>query len=340
MSQYLFSFQGFGFPMLMNVRTEQFELKKPFTIARGTSYSADVLTVELSRGGYTGRGEGAPQARYSQTTESVMRQVNDLRAEIEGGISRMELQALLPAGAARNAIDCAMWDLEAKASGRSIWDISGVAEPSGPLSVDITIGIGDPSEMQEAASEHRAFEIGKVKLNNELVEARLAAVRRGAPDMRVFVDVNEGWSLEELRQYMPILLEYRVELLEQPLPRGEDAGLELFQSPIPICADESCFDRRDLPDLIGKYDYINIKLDKTGGLTEAIALLNEARKSDLRVMVGCMKGTSLAMAPGFLLGAMCDYRDLDAPTMLVADRPHAMKIENGYIYPFDSALWG
>lgn len=326
--------------MHLNIFPEQFKLKKPFTIARGTSYSADVVTLEISHEGVTGRGEGAPQARYNQTTEGVIQQIEDVRGVIESGVTRDDVQELLPAGAARNALDCALWDLEAKVSGKGIWKLSGITRPEGPLSVDITIGIDHPSAMREAAQEFQDFEIAKVKLNNELVEDRLSAVRDGAPSIRLFVDVNEGWSFEELQHYLPLLAEYGVEFLEQPLARGKDAALAGFKSPIPICADESCLDRSDLPGLAEQYDFINIKLDKTGGLTEAIALLHEARSKGLRVMVGCMKGTSLAMAPGFLLGSLCEFRDLDAPTMLVADRRPPMRIEGGSIYPFEPALWG
>jgi len=326
--------------MKMTTKIEEFPLKKPFVINHGTVTTARLVVVELTDNGYTGRGECCPAYYYDQSPESTLAVLEKIRPDIEGGLSQADLQNHLHAGSARNALDCAFWDLRCKQSNQSIWQISDTPEPETSLAGDITIGLGTPAEMQQDAEGFAHFDLIKVKLNNQQVLDRMQAVRAGAPNSRFMVDVNEGWTLAELKEYVPRLKELGVELIEQPLPRGKDWGLIEYDCPVKLAGDESCFDRHDLPFLKGRYDYINIKLDKTGGLTEALALIKEARKMGFGLMTGCMVASSLSMAPAFVIASLCQYRDLDGPTMLVQDRTPSMLITDGEIPPFDRALWG
>jgi len=319
----------------LRVEEERFALAEVFTIARGSRTHADVLTVTVGRDGVRGRGECVPYARYGETMASV-------RAQIEGlpeGISRAEVQAALPAGAARNAVDCALWDWEAKRAGRRVWNLAGLAAP-GPEVTAFTLSLDTPEKMEAAARRHAHRPLLKIKLGTPEDMPRLEAVRRGAPDTRIIIDANEGWSAEVYADLAPHLLRLGVAMVEQPLPAGADGMLGEIDRPLPVCADESCHDRASLPALAGKYDMVNIKLDKTGGLTEALALRDAARAAGYRVMVGCMVGTSLAMAPAVLVAQGAEVVDLDGPLLLAEDRAHALHYDTAGVHPPAAQLWG
>ncbi len=320
---------------MLRVEEERFALAEVFTIARGSRTHADVLTVTVGRDGVRGRGECVPYARYGETMASV-------RAQIEGlpeGISRAEVQAALPAGAARNAVDCALWDWEAKRAGRRVWNLAGLAAP-GPEVTAFTLSLDTPEKMEAAARRHAHRPLLKIKLGTPEDMPRLEAVRRGAPDTRIIIDANEGWSAEVYADLAPHLLRLGVAMVEQPLPAGADGMLGEIDRPLPVCADESCHDRASLPALAGKYDMVNIKLDKTGGLTEALALRDAARAAGYRVMVGCMVGTSLAMAPAVLVAQGAEVVDLDGPLLLAEDRAHALHYDTAGVHPPAAQLWG
>lgn len=320
---------------MITVRAESFRLAEVFTIARGSRTEARVLTVEVSRDGVSGRGECVPYARYGETVESVAAQIEGLAADI----TRDALQAALPAGAARNAVDCALWDLEAKAAGRRVWQLAGLAAP-GPLVTAFTLSLDTPAKMRAAAARNAQRPLLKIKLGTPDDMGRLEAVRAGAPEAKIIVDANEGWSAEVYADLAPHLLRLGVQMVEQPLPAGEDAMLAEIARPLPVCADESCHDRASLPGLKGKYDMVNIKLDKTGGLTEALALRDAARAEGYGVMVGCMVGTSLAMAPAVLVAQGAEVVDLDGPLLLAEDRDPALKYDAAGVHPPEPALWG
>ena len=321
--------------MVLQVQEDRFALAEVFTIARGSRSHADVLTVTVERDGARGWGECVPYARYGETLASV-------RAQIEGlpeGIARAELQAALPAGAARNAVDCALWDLEAKHAGRRVWDLAGLAAP-GPEVTAFTLSLDTPERMEAAARRHAHRPLLKIKLGTPEDMPRLEAVRRGAPHTRIIIDANEGWTAEVYAELAPHLLRLGVAMVEQPLPAGADDMLAEIARPLPVCADESCHDRSSLPGLNGKYDMVNIKLDKTGGLTEALALRAAAKAEGYRVMVGCMVGSSLAMAPAVLVAQGVEVVDLDGPLLLAEDRPDALQYDAAGVHPPAAALWG
>ena len=320
---------------MISVRAESFRLAEVFTIARGSRSEARVLTVEVARGGVTGRGECVPYARYGETVESVAAQIQGL----PGDITREALQAALPAGAARNAVDCALWDLEAKATGRRVWELARLPAP-GPLVTAFTLSLDAPDRMRAAAARNAHRPLLKIKLGTADNMARLEAVREGAPEAKIIVDANEGWTAEVYADLAPHLLRLGVQMVEQPLPAGEDAMLGEIARPLPVCADESCLDRASLPGLKGKYDMINIKLDKTGGLTEALLLRDAARAEGYAVMVGCMVGTSLAMAPAVLVAQGAAVVDLDGPLLLAEDRATALTYDAAGVHPPEPALWG
>ncbi len=320
---------------MLNVSDDRFALAEVFTIARGSRTHADVLTVELSREGARGRGECVPYARYGETLASV-------RAQIEGLLSdltRAALQDALPAGAARNAVDCALWDWEAKAAGKRVWELAGLGAP-GPMITAFTLSLDSPEKMELAARKHAHRPLLKIKLGTPDDMPRLEAVRRGAPDTRIIIDANEGWSAEVYSDLAPHLLRLGVALVEQPLPAGSDDMLAEIARPLPVCADESCHDRASLPALRGKYDMVNIKLDKTGGLTEALALRDAARAQGFKVMVGCMVGSSLAMAPAVLVAQGAEVVDLDGPLLLAEDRAVPLFFDANGVHPPMPALWG
>jgi L-Ala-D/L-Glu epimerase len=321
--------------MRLSVTEERFPLAEVFTISRGSKSEAAVLTLRVEDGGVAGRGECVPYARYGETPESV-------RAEIEAlpeRFTRAELQTLLPAGAARNAVDCALWDLEAKRAGKRAWELAGLPAP-GPEITAYTLSLGTPEDMRAKAAANAHRPLLKIKLGTPDDMPRLEAVRQGAPTSRIIVDANEGWTAEVYADLAPHLIRLGVELVEQPLPAGADDMLAEIARPLPVCADESCHDRASLPGLRGKYDVVNIKLDKTGGLTEALALRDAARAEGFRVMVGCMVGSSLAMAPAVLVAQGAMVTDLDGPLLLAKDRPHALSYDAAGVHPPEAALWG
>lgn len=319
----------------MQVLAESFRLAEVFTISRGSRTEARVLSVTLDRDGARGRGECVPYARYGETLDSVAGQI----AGLPDAITRDALQTALPPGAARNAVDCALWDWAAKRAGCRVWDLAGLPAP-GPLVTCFTLSLDTPERMRAAASRHAHRPILKIKLGTPDDMARLEAVRAGAPHARIVVDANEGWSAEVYSDLAPHLLRLGVALVEQPLPAGADDMLAEIARPLPVCADESCHDRASLSALRGKYDMVNIKLDKTGGLTEALALRDAARAAGFQVMVGCMVGTSLAMAPAVLVAQGAEVVDLDGPLLLAEDRDPPLRYDAAGVHPPDAALWG
>ena len=324
------------------VRRESWPLAGVFRISRGARRAAHTVLVELRDGDAAGRGECVPYARYGETVESVVESVEGLRGDLERGMGREALAGAMGPGAARNAVDCALWDLEAKRSGRRAWAAPpGTAPPPEPVVTAYTLGIDEPDAMREAAARHAARPVLKVKLDGERVAERVAAVRAGAPGARLIVDANEAWSAETLRQSLPELAALGVELVEQPLPAGADAALADLERAIPVAADESCHTRADLPGLAGRYDVVNVKLDKTGGLTEALALRDAARAAGFGIMVGCMLATSLAMAPALLVAQGARFVDLDGPLLLARDREPGLDYHpDGRVAPPPRALWG
>jgi len=321
--------------MDIDVVSERFRLAETFTIARGSRTEAAVLTVLVSDGAARGRGECVPYARYGETLESVAAQIAGLPATV----TRDNLQGLLPAGAARNAVDCALWDLEAKRAGCRVWQLAGLPAPV-PQVTAFTLSLDTPENMRAAAARHAHRPLLKIKLGTPEDMPRLEAVRAGAPDARLIVDANEGWTAEIYADLAPHLLRLGVAMVEQPLPAGADDMLAEIARPLPVCADESCHDRQSLPGLRGKYDMVNIKLDKTGGLTEALALRDAARAEGWAVMVGCMVGTSLAMAPAVLVAQGAALVDLDGPLLLAEDREPPLRYDAEGVHPPDAALWG
>lgn len=319
----------------IDVTRDVFRLAQVFTISRGSRTEAKVLTVRISEGGVTGWGECVPYARYDETLESVTAQIEGLSGEL----TRAALYDLLPAGAARNAVDCALWDLEAKQAGCRVWDLAGLPAP-GPEITAYTLSLDTPEAMQAQALSHAHRPLLKIKLGTPDDMPRLEAVRRGAPGAKIIVDANEGWSAEVYADLAPHLLRLGVALVEQPLPAGEDEALIGMERPVPVCADESCHDRGCLPGLKGKYDVVNIKLDKTGGLTEALALREAARAEGYGIMVGCMVGSSLAMAPAVLVAQGAMVTDLDGPLLLAEDRENALIFDAAGVHPPRPELWG
>ncbi|MCU0803306.1 MAG: dipeptide epimerase [Rhodobacteraceae bacterium] len=320
---------------MITVTPETFRLAQTFTIARGSKTAAHVLTVAITRGGITGRGECVPYARYGETLESVTAQIMALPADM----TRESLQQALPPGAARNAVDCALWDHAAKAAGRRVWDLAGLPAP-GPKTTAFTLSLDTPANMHAAAAANAHRPILKIKLGTPDDMPRLEAVRAGAPNATLIIDANEGWTPEVYANLAPHLVAAGVALVEQPLPAGADGMLAEMARPLPVCADEACFDRASLPGLVGKYDLINIKLDKTGGLTEALATRDMALQMGFGVMVGCMVGTSLAMAPAVLLAQGAAYTDLDGPLLLAEDRNDPLAYDADGVHPPEAKLWG
>jgi len=324
----------------LTLRQESWPLAKPFTISRGTKTAADVVVVEITNcTNARGWAECVPYPRYDETIDGVMAQIEEQTARIEAGLSRDELRASMPSGAARNALDCALWDLEAKQAGKRVWELADLPAPE-PCVTAETISIGTPEEMGIAAGELRDAPLLKVKLGNEAVVTRMAAVRENAPTSRIIIDPNESWSMELLADVVGPLHVLGVEMIEQPLKAGEDDALADFDSPIPLCADEACHTAEGLPTLKAKYQMINVKLDKTGGLTEAIHLVRAARELDFSIMIGCMVGTSLAMAPATLLGPYAKFVDLDGPLLMKQDRDHGLNFTDGMVSAPVAALWG
>jgi L-alanine-DL-glutamate epimerase-like enolase superfamily enzyme len=296
--------------------------------------------VEVNDGNYVGRGECFPYARYGEDTESVQKQLNSVRSEIEDGLDRQALLNVLAPGAARNAVDCALWDLEAKRAGTRVWDLAGLPAPE-PVTTVYTLGVDEPAVMGERARENSDRPRLKLKMTGDGADLeRVRNIHKNAPNARLVVDANEGWSIKQYLEYAPQFKDLGVEMIEQPLPSTDDEQLRGVERPIPICADESCHDSATLPALVGKYDMINIKLDKTGGLTEALNLRDAALKQGLSIMVGCMIGTSLAMAPGILVAQEAAMVDLDGPLLLAEDRAPGLSFTGSIIHPPEPRLWG
>lgn len=321
--------------MGLTINRDVFPLAQVFTISRGSRTEAKVLSVKISRGGVEGWGECVPYARYNETAASVSAQIESLPEAFD----RQGLYELLPAGAARNAVDCALWDLEAKQSGQRVWQLAGLPAP-GPEITAYTLSLDSPENMRAQAAEHAHRPLLKIKLGTPDDMPRLEAVRAGAPRPDIIVDANEGWSAEVYADLAPHLLRLGVKLVEQPLPAADDDALLGLQRPVPVCADESAHDRASLKHLAGKYDVVNIKLDKTGGLTEALALKREALAQGFEVMVGCMVGSSLAMAPATLVAQGALITDLDGPLLLAEDRAHPLQFDAAGVHPPTAALWG
>ncbi|MEM7319720.1 MAG: N-acetyl-D-Glu racemase DgcA [Pseudomonadota bacterium] len=321
--------------MHTTVTRDVFRLAQVFTISRGSRTEAKVLTVRISDGDHQGWGECVPYARYDETLESVTEQIEALPDRFD----RASLVDLLPAGAARNAVDCALWDLEAKRAGVRAWELAGLPAPQ-PEVTAYTLSLDTPQAMQVQARQNAHRPLLKIKLGTPDDMPRLEAVRAGAPDARIIIDANEGWSADIYADLAPHLVRLGVSLVEQPLPAGQDDALIGMDRPVPVCADESCHDRSSLPALKGKYDVVNIKLDKTGGLTEALALRRLALSEGYGLMVGCMVGSSLAMAPATLLAQGALVTDLDGPLLLAQDRDTPLIFDTSGVHPPAAALWG
>ncbi|MBG0799515.1 dipeptide epimerase [Methylocystis sp. L43] len=323
----------------LSVAIQSYPIAGSFVISRGAKTEAIVVTATLVQGGGVGRGECVPYARYGESAESVVATIESARDALEAGADRAALQRLLPAGAARNALDCALWDIEAKLSGVPAHVAAGF-EALSPLVTAFTISVGAPDQMRAAAERAADRPLLKIKLAGEGDEARLAAVRAGAPDSTLIVDANESWAEETLPRQLAACADYGVSLVEQPLPAGRDDILATMSRPVPICADESVHDRASLAPLKGRYDTINVKLDKTGGLTEALALARAAQEMGFSIMAGCMVGTSLAMAPAVLVGQIASFVDLDGPLLLARDRVPGLCYEGSTLMPPAPELWG
>ena len=323
----------------LTVRLETWPLKSAFRISRGAKTEARVIVAEVADGPHTGRGEAVPYPRYDETPEGARQEIERVRDSIEDGLGRRGLLEALPPGAARNALDCALWDLDAKQAGQPAWKLAGVEAPE-PCVTAVTLSLDSPENMGRAAARHAHLPLLKLKVTGEGDLARIEAVRTNAPQARLIVDANEGWVPPMLDELLPALATLGVEMVEQPLPAADDAALEGRRFALPLCADESCHTRADLPRLAGRYPMVNIKLDKTGGLTEALALAAEAQTMGFRIMVGSMVGTSLSMAPAALLAGFADYVDLDGPLLLARDRSPGLSYDGALMAPPEPALWG
>ncbi len=323
----------------LTLSRESWPLREVFTISRGSKRQADVVVASLRAGDITGYGECLPYARYDESVESVTEQIASLESDLRNGLDRLTLQSRLPAGAARNALDCALWDLECKLYRQRIWQRLSVPVPH-TLETAYTLSLDTPEHMRQAAEKQAHRPLLKLKLADQHDLERVAAVRAGAPSARLIVDANEGWDEALYTRLVPELVSLGVTMIEQPMPAGKDEVLASLPRPIPICADESCHDSHSLAALVGRYDMINIKLDKTGGLTEALRLRDEAVKHGLKIMVGCMVSTSLAMAPAFIVAQGADVVDLDGPLLLQRDRDTGLEYQGSIINPPSAALWG
>ena len=324
---------------VLSVADESFPIEGTFTISRGSKTRADVITCTISQAGVIGRGECVPYGRYGETMQSVRTEIEAAAYAIEGGVDRAALQSLMKAGAARNAVDCALWDLEAKLGGFRVSDIVCGAQ-AGPLQTAFTLSLGSPEAMAEQARANAGRPLLKVKIGGEGDIARIRAVAAAAPDSRIILDANESWTEETIRENLAVAAELGVALVEQPLPAGRDEFLGKIEHLVPICADESIHQNTDLEALVGRYDAVNIKLDKTGGLTAGLLLRDRALELGFSIMVGCMVGTSLAMAPAVLLAQGADFVDLDGPLLLARDRSPALTYRGSMVFPPDPALWG
>ncbi len=325
-------------PYEIKIELKNWLLRKPFKISRDVATHAETLLCHISDGTHTGSGEAAGVTYKGETVDSIKMQIDAARPQIADGIGRDELQQLMPPGGARNAVDCALWDLEAKQSGRTIWQMLDW-EPHAVTTV-YTIGMDTPENMQKDAAAHADFPILKVKVGIGDPIEQISAIRQGSPDAAIVIDANQAWTVEDLDRFAEGLKGLNVEMVEQPLSLANDETLRGYESLIPLCADESCDSRADLERLAGLYDIINIKLDKTGGLTEAVALALQAESMGFDLMVGNMLGSSLAMAPAFVIAQRCKYVDIDGPLLQAEDCDHALQYERGQVEPFSPQLWG
>jgi L-alanine-DL-glutamate epimerase-like enolase superfamily enzyme len=324
---------------LLVARIERWPIAGSFTISRGAKTEAVTVVAEVRRGGLIGRGECVPYPRYGETPEATLAALQAMQEPLSRGLDRQALQASMPAGAARNALDCALIDLEAKTGGQRVWDLLGRRSPQA-CTTAYTISLGPPEIMAEATAKAAHRRLLKIKLGGDGDGRRIAAVRKAAPDSELIVDANEAWTPANLEQNLAACAKAGVTLVEQPLRAGEDEALERIRRPLAVCADESVHDRASLDGLRQRYDAVNIKLDKTGGLTEALAMADAAEGLGFQIMIGCMVATSLAMAPAMLLAQDARYVDLDGPLLLARDREAGLRYEGSLIYPPEAALWG
>ncbi len=325
----------------LHLAQENWPIRGSFTISRGAKREAQVVVASIAEGAHTGRGECVPYGRYGESIASVLAQMDALQSPIAAGMTRAQLQDACPAGAARNALDCALWDLEAKQRGVPVWKLAGLIAAPGPCVTAYTLSLDTPEAMAAAAANAAQFPVLKLKLGAADVIECVRAVHQAAPQAKLIIDANEAWDLALLQEVSPRLKALNAVLIEQPLPAGADDALAGYEWPVPLCADESCHEIAGLAQLRGRYGLINIKLDKTGGLTGALALAQAARTQGFGIMVGCMVSTSLAMAPALLLAGLADFVDLDGPLLLQQDRAGGLRsAPGGILYPPDPALWG
>ncbi len=318
---------------------DRFALQETFIISRGSKDAAQVISLKLGDGEHIGRGECVPYARYKETPESVVEQLVAIAPDVKSGLTRDDLQTALLPGAARNALDCALWDLEAKQQGKRVWELAGLDEPEA-VTTAFTLSLNTPDIMRVSAEKNAHRPLLKLKLGGEDDFERLEAVREGAPGADIIVDANEGWDASTWLALQEPLKHLGVSLIEQPLPANDDDALMNNDRLVPVCADESCHITSDLEKLAGRYDFVNIKLDKTGGLTEALKLRKEAIQLGFGIMTGCMIGSSLAMAPAILLAQGAEYTDLDGPLLLAEDRKEKLQYHGSIVFPAKPELWG
>jgi len=331
----------------LNVHSENWS-EEPFAISRGIDDNFDVVVVELEQNGFKAWGEATPTEHYNESISQTESLIEDFRNRIENGISRTELQQEMPKGAARNAVDCALWDLEAKHAGKRVWELPEISQhlgaETGSVPGNVTtvysLGVDTPEIMGDIALKNANRPILKIKLTGDGDLERLIEIRKNAPESRLVIDANEAWTQEHYQRYVPEFKQLGVEMIEQPFPADNDSVLKTLDHAIPVCADESCHDTADLERLVRLYEFVNIKLDKTGGLTEALRLQAEAEDKGFRTMIGCMSATSLGIAPAFLIAQRAKIIDLDAPLYLYDDRPFPLKYDGSIVFPPSAELWG
>jgi L-alanine-DL-glutamate epimerase-like enolase superfamily enzyme len=326
-------------PLILSLTSERWPIAGAFSISRGAKTEAAVVVADLSDGTARGRGECVPYARYGESVEGVVGTIETLRPQLAAGLGRAGLQKALPPGAARNALDCALWDLAAKRQRRPVHELASCPVPH-PVTTAFTISLATPEDMAKAAAKAASRALLKIKLGARGDPERIAAVRKAAPKAMLIVDANEGWDETDLAANLAACAEAGVVLVEQPLPEGRDQALASLTRPIPVCADESAHGLASMPALAGKYDAVNIKLDKAGGLTEALAMVAVAERMGLTIMAGCMVATSLAMAPAMLIAQAARFVDLDGPLLLTKDRDNGLRFEDSLVYPAVPTLWG
>lgn len=324
---------------VLAARIERFPIAGSFTISRGAKTEAVTVVAEVSQNGLTGRGECVPYPRYGETPEATLAAIEAMQDAVAGGLTRQALQAAMPPGSARNALDCALIDLEAKTADLRAWSLLGRPEPGRRITA-YTISLGTPDAMAAAAAGAAHRPLLKIKLGGDGDGMRIAAVRKAAPESELVVDANEAWTLTNLEANLAACADVGVTLVEQPLPAGRDDALAMIKRPLAVCADESVHTRKTLASLRNRYDAVNIKLDKTGGLTEALAMADAAQALGFEIMIGCMVATSLSMAPAMLVTPQARYVDLDGPLLLARDRDHALRYDESLVYPPDASLWG